>query len=438
MASENNSKIALKIIDKVYLGLLLVIFGGIVLHAPLTVALSSIFPDYSLLIKSWKEILMLGAFGIALYLMYKNKVFSILKQPIMLAILFFAGLHLILLFFQFQGIEVAAAGLLIDLRYLLFFCLVYLATQLYSGCRSWFLKVGVVGAVIVLVFALLQVFVLPDDILKYLGYGANTISPYLTIDRNPDFVRINSTLRGPNPLGAYTVIVLALLLVAKLKNKIPKTKKAIILSLIFAIGGIVALWASYSRSAWLGAIIAILIILAVTVFKKFSKKVWIILSVLIVASVSCLAIFSGSSLVSNLLLHENPGESNNINSNEGHVVSLQDSFSQMLVQPFGAGIGSTGSPSLLGDNPEIIECQYLLTSHEVGWLGLALFLYIFGLILTTLWQKRQDWLALGVFASGVSLFVVGIFLPVWTDDTVAIIWWGLAALALGGIKGHNK
>jgi hypothetical protein len=59
-------------------------------------------------------------------------------------------------------------------------------------------------------------------------------------------------------------------------------------------------------------------------------------------------------------------------------------------------------------------------------------------ILARLWGLRKDWLALGVFASGIGLAIVGIFLPVWTDDTVSIIWWGLAAIALfPNNKGYN-
>jgi hypothetical protein len=52
------------------------------------------------------------------------------------------------------------------------------------------------------------------------------------------------------------------------------------------------------------------------------------------------------------------------------------------------------------------------------------------MLVVKLMETANDWLALGVFASGIGLAIVGIFLPVWTDDTVSIIWWGLAALAL--------
>jgi hypothetical protein len=51
-----------------------------------------------------------------------------------------------------------------------------------------------------------------------------------------------------------------------------------------------------------------------------------------------------------------------------------------------------------------------------------------------LWRKRSDWLALGVFAGGISLAIIGLLLPVWVDDTVSIIWWGMAAIALASVQ----
>ena len=85
----------------------------------------------------------------------------------------------------------------------------------------------------------------------------------------------------------------------------------------------------------------------------------------------------------------------------------------------------------------IIENQYLFIAHEVGWPGLALFVALFVMILVRLWKFRSDWLALGVLASGIGLALIGLLLPVWADDTVSIIWWGLAGLAIGGTYGRT-
>jgi hypothetical protein len=106
----------------------------------------------------------------------------------------------------------------------------------------------------------------------------------------------------------------------------------------------------------------------------------------------------------------------------------------MVAQPFGAGVGSTGSASLIGGEGFIIENQYLMIAHEVGWLGLGLFVWLYWCIMQALWRRRDSWLGLGVWASGLSLALIGFVLPVWADDVVSIVWWGLAALAIATIK----
>jgi hypothetical protein len=415
---------------KIYIAILLVIFGGIVLHAPISVGLGTIWPQFSLLIKSWKEILMLMAGLIALFLLYKNKQMKILREPIVIAIAAYATLHLALLFYMNQGLSASVAGLAIDLRYILYFSLVYIALRLYPEYRKLFVKVAIAGALVVIIFALLQILILPHDILKYIGYNVHTISPYLTVDQNQAFIRINSTLRGPNPLGAYAVIVLVLVTAAILKHKITKDRRTQIIVGILSAGGLAALWFSYSRSALIATVIALGIVLVITVRRKLSASMWITISIILFAMIGGLFMVRDNTFVSNVLLHENPTNIDNISSNEGHAKSLGDGVNQLIRQPLGAGIGSTGSASILSNKTEIIENQYLFTAHEVGWLGLALFMYIFVLIQSKLWRLRKDWFALGVFASGMGLAIIGLFLPVWVDDPTAIIWWGLAAIAL--------
>jgi len=418
-------------LGKIYIAILLVIFGGIVLHAPLIVGLGTIWPNYVLLIKSWKEILMLIAGVIVLILLYKTKQFKILRDPIIIAIGIYAALHLVLLAYKPTGLASAVAGLAIDLRYIFYFSLVYLAMKLYPSYRKMFMKVGIAGALIVLVFALLQVFILPADILKYIGYNVHTISSYLTVDQNHAFIRINSTLRGPNPLGAYAGMVLALIVAAIAKHKVKKEKWPLILTAILSAGGVVALWASYSRSALGAAVVAIAIVLAIVTARRLSRKAWVVGTIVLIVLVGGFLAVRNTSFVSNVLLHENPNGGSSVNSNEDHLISLKDGFNQLIGSPLGDGIGSTGSASLFSSDPTVIENQYLMTAHEAGWLGLGLFMYIFALIMIRLWQLRKDWLALGVLASGIGLALIGLLLPVWVDDTVSIIWWGLAGLVVG-------
>lgn len=424
-------------IAKVYIGLLLVIFGGIVLHAPLSVGFGTLWPQYDLLIKSWKEILLGIAALLLVILLTRYKRWDIFKDPVFLFIGIFAALNIALIPLLFTGVGSTLAGILINLRYLLFFGLVYAAVLLYPQYTRLFIKVFIAGALVVLVFAILQVTVLPNDILKYIGYNKSTIMPYLTVDQNIHFIRINSTLRGPNPLGAYALIAVTLLLTYWLKRpRVTDMRRALVMALL-GVGGVVALWASYSRSAVLGLIVSVAVVLFVIFGKNISKKVWIILGIVALILGGSLVAFKDTNFVSNVILHANPSEGNNVNSDQGHAESLVDATRHFIQQPLGGGVGSTGSASLLTKSPMIIENQYLFVAHETGWLGIVLFVIITYIVLAYLWKGRQDWFVLGVFASGLALAIIGLIQPVWVDETVALIWWGLAAIALVRSRGSD-
>jgi hypothetical protein len=424
-------------LGKLYIGLLLVIFGGIVLHAPFSVGFSTLWPGHDLLIKSWKEILLGVATLLLPVLLTLHKRWNIFKEPLFLCIAGFAVLNIILIPLFFTGTQATLAGILINLRYLLFFVLVYVALTLYPQYIRLFIKVFIAGALVVLVFAILQATILPHDVLKYLGYSKTTIMPFLTVDQNPDFIRINSTLRGPNPLGAYAMVVLTLLLAFWLRGPRKITKPQLWIVGILGIGSVIALWASYSRSAVLGAVVGLALVLVATLGKRMSKTLWTILIVAAVVIGGSLVVFRDTNFVSNVILHSNPSEGNNVNSDKGHADSLVDGTKRLVQQPLGGGIGSTGSASLLTNSPVIIENQYLFVAHETGWLGLGLFTVITVLVLVYLGRGRKNWFVLGVFASGVALALIGLIQPVWVDETVSIIWWGLAAIALVRSRGSD-
>jgi hypothetical protein len=420
----------ISILDALFVGVLLVIFGGVVLHAPLSVGLSSLLPQHELLIKSWKEVLLGVALVLSIILLTVHKQWRVIHTKIIYLIAALGILNLLLIPLFYTNFESTIAGLFINLRALLFFALVYVAVRLYPQAHRLFLITFSAGALAVMVFAILQITILPNDILKYIGYNESTIAPYLTVDQNINYIRINSTLRGPNPLGAYAVIVLSVVLVAWLRGSRKLTRREEILAGILAAGSIIALWASYSRSAALAALVAVGVVLAATYRRRISKTVWISLAAVAIVLTGSLVALRDTQFVSQVILHEDPSEGNDVNSNDGHLESLAEGTSRMLKQPLGAGVGSTGSASLYTDEPIIIENQYLFIAHENGWPGLALFFVITYFVLLGLWRRRAQWLALAVFASGVGLAVAGLFLPVWVDDTVAIIWWGLAAITL--------
>jgi hypothetical protein len=415
---------------RLYVWSLVIVFALITLHAPLTVWLSSQFPDQELLIKSWKEIVLLVLIPVGIGLAnHKKIVGKLLRDPLFMAIIGYGVLHLFLGLFG-DELSPLLAGLMIDLRFVVFFTLIYIALNLDASYRRQFLVAGLAMATVVLGFAVLQVFVLPKDILAAIGYGKQTIMPYLTVDENPALVRINSTMRGPNPLGAYGGIILAITAAFAIKRR-PFTTPWRLGLLALAAGAVLAVLVSYSRSALVGAIGAVVVVFVSVFVHRLPAKAWASLGVVsVLALMGMLFALRDTTFVQQIILHDDPMTQSPVNSNEQHADSLAIGFGRLLAQPIGAGIGSTGSASLYGSEPFILENQFLFVAHESGWLGLALFLSIFLMIMWRLWRRRDDWLALGVFASGIGLSGIGILLPVWADDTLCFVWWGLAAIAL--------
>ncbi len=405
------------------------IFGLVVFHAPLSVFFGQYAPP--LLVKSWKEIVLLVLLPLIAWAVLRSGTLARFSRDRLLRlILAYAALHLLLLFMFAATPSQALAGLAIDLRYLLFFVLVFCVASLQLGLRKFFLKAGAWSAAVSLSFAALQVFLLPPDFLKHIGYSKDTIAPFLTVDKNSDFIRINGTLRGPNPLGAYAMIILTLIMAFGMRSRgiLVKYRKYLLIAAAMALA---VLWASYSRSA----VTALALSFGIVFFLRFGRRFRPVHLLVAIAALILIAggiIFNKDSyFVQNVILHSNPAESESFNSNEGHAVSLQEGLKNFSQQPLGEGIGSTGSASLLGDRPHVVENQYLFVAHETGWLGFALFVGIFSLALIRLYKNRSDWLSLGAFASGAGLAVIGFIQPVFVDDTVSLIWWGVAAIALG-------
>lgn len=414
--------------------LLLAIFLLIVVHAPLTVWLGTVFPDLAVGLKAWKEVLIgVVLILLAIQVISRRQVPRFSRDPFIWLILTYVVVHLMTLgIYPPENAQVAISGLMIDLRYVIFAAVVYVFLRLYPDYRRRFVTVGIIGACVVVGFAALEL-ALPKDTLSGIGYGDSTIQPYMTVDKNPDFIRFNSTLRGPNPLGAYAIIALAGVVAWTLGRRGQKlSNRQKVLIGVFTFASLIALWVSYSRSALIGAVIALLVLGYAAFGHSLTKRQWLVgLGALVVIG---LGIFSirDTTFFQNVILHDNPTTGASIDSNTAHVTSLSEATRDFAVQPLGAGIGSTGSASLFGSNPMIVENQYLMIAREAGWMGLGLFLTIIGFIFYRLVKRQWNWLSLTVLSSGAGLAFVGLLLPVWADDTVSIVWWGLVAVALIG------
>lgn len=317
------------------------------------------------------------------------------------------------------------AGIVILLRPIWMFfvgVMVFALSRNITNKNDKLLKLIIIPSIIVVFFGALQVLVLPKDFLTHFGYGPETIKPYQTIDNNESFIRILSTLRGPNPLGAYLAMVapIALYYAEKIKHK--KNFKIIIYSILF----LITLYGSHSRSAWVGLIVGVGLY-----FLLRSKNK---MRILPMASFLAVAIISGYMLrntnyVQNIIFHRYPNETSNYNSDDNRLSTIKYAIKSVNEKPFGHGVGSSGPASNHGDTPVIIENQFLDIGYQIGWVGLISYIGIISYVGYMLIKVKNNF-ALAHFIGLVSISVIALFWPVWTDDTIVLIWWGIAGSLL--------
>ncbi|MFI5275552.1 MAG: hypothetical protein ACHQT5_01880, partial [Candidatus Saccharimonadales bacterium] len=191
-----------------------VILALIPFHAFLTVWGASLLGHYTLL-RLWKELLLLVLGSVALWLVFRDKHLRMQflgSWLFRLMLAYFALIVLLgLLALRSHTVNSAALyeGLIEDLRLVTFFFIAWVAASYSPWLKAHWKQLLLIPAAIVVIFGLLQAFALPADFLTHFGYGAATIKPFDTVDQNIQFVRVQSTLRGADPLGAYLIVVLA-------------------------------------------------------------------------------------------------------------------------------------------------------------------------------------------------------------------------------------
>lgn len=406
-------------------------------HAFLTVWAASNFGHYTLF-RLWKEFLVLiSGLGVIWLLLSDRKLRNqTLRQRLVWLMVAYAALDLAVgvaaYFAHHTGAKALAYGLLDDLRFLVFFIICWvIATRTDRFSKRWY-KLLIWPSVLVVVFGLLQIYVLPADVLVHFGYGAHTIPPYETINHNQHYVRILSTLRGANPLGAYLVLPISVLLT--LLVRYPKSWNWA--KLLLGLSAVAVLIASFSRSAWIGAVLACLLIGLSAIRREWLVRYKLPLAVAVAVMVPS-ALLVGLALnrtpaLQNVFLHTQSHSASPISSDQAHLSAVTDGLRQVAKYPLGEGPGTSGPASVYNRYrpARIPENYFLQVGEESGWLGLALFTAINIVVGYCLWQRRQDALALSLLASLVGLIFVNLLSLAWTDDTLSYIWWGLAGVAL--------
>jgi O-antigen ligase len=278
---------------------------------------------------------------------------------------------------------------------------------------------------------LAQRFLLPYDFLKHFGYSPKTIPAYQTVDSDLNFRRIQSTLRGANPLGAYyNLLIPSYLLIRRRYTKY--------IALILAA---VVLYFTYSRSAWLGTIfsLAFLAFLRLDIGRRI-KEVLLAAGVLLVLVAAGLYLLKSNHTAQDAILHTSNG-SKNVSSNAQRAKSIKNAATDVAHHPLGQGPGTAGPASFrnTGHSAKIAENYYLQIGQEVGIEGMLLFIAINLAVAWRLWLRRSDNLSRLLLVSLVGISFINLLSHSWADDTLSLLWWGLAGITFASkLPAHRR
>lgn len=422
------------------LRLLLVFLAVIPFHTFLANWLAS-NAGHELLIKSWKEIYLIGAGGVMAMLLWRHpKERSLIFNDVLIRLLIvYALLHVVLAFATGVEVHQALIGSAFNLRYLAVFATVYGLRHIWRGNRARRMttslyRVVVVAGGVVLVFAALQLLVLPDDFLLHFGYSGEIGRPYTTIDNNPDFLRFSSTLRGPNALGAYGM-VLGLVSLGVLRTKQHVLKKAAFVVLLALPSALVA---AQSRSAMVGLLVGLGVFGVLQLLHQRPR--WMGARTILIGGVTGLVAIAllltaarESRLLSVYVFHDDTADQIARTADGDRWEAYGDALNSIAEKPLGHGPGTNGPASEYGPQRAIAENYYLQIAYEVGIFGLAIFLAIVWLVLRRLysafWASREPIIA-AILGATVGYLAINLFLHGWADDAGPMVLWALIGVSL--------
>lgn len=308
------------------------------------------------------------------------------------------------------------------------------------------LTAAVLVAFVVSVFGVLQYF-LPPDFLERFGYTLERgVKPLFFIDDKPDLPRVMSTLKDPNSFGAYLILPILMTAWAWINNKVNKElfirpfKKSWLAAMSLTM--FIALMFTFSRGAAIGLVLAVLTILLLTKGKiviNSLRRYWVYGLISFALVFGFVFVARDTYVVQNVIFHAD--ESTVLDDpNEKRLKLYQQSIEVISEKPLGHGPGSAGLVSI--NNPQggvLNENYYLQIAHEVGWLGLALFVYILWIVFRGLYKNSKDnYLATILVGSMAAYLFYSLLIHLWSNEAVALQWWLITGLCFGSLIHRNK
>lgn len=401
------------------------------LHAFLAIWAGSVFGN-QMIWQAWKEavIAIVGLFVLA-HLFKNPEKLQLLKRPIIYISLAYIALSIFITLI----VQPPLLSALIGFKTNLAMVLVFLAAVVVSDTRfkNQVLKILMMSSGAVIVFGLIQAYVLPIDFLTKFGYGSSTIKPYYMVDPAIEAVRIVSTLGGPNQLGAFLILPICIAISLMLRG-------FSWLKLAFVMAGSVVVFNTYSRSAWLGLIIAVGITLLLHIPRKFRMPSLLAGTIMATILIELVVInSSSSSQLQYYIFHQSIIETGHLGPTGERMAAIENGIQAVQQQPWGMGLGTAGPASFYSDQPMITENWYLQLGIEVGLVGLALFIALQIMLAIKLMRHNQQLLiAPAMVGAMAGIAVINLFLHGWADSSTALTYWILAGACLGVVFSAKK
>lgn len=395
------------------------------LHAFVVVSLGHMLGHQALL-QAWKEAgLVVGAIAASLLILTrKQSRGQLILQPAVWSASAFCLLALIISATQHR---VNFASFLLGAKTTLGFLVVFIIIQTAQFSRNrWnvLIKSLLTISSAVGIFAVAQVYLLPADWLTRFGYGAATILPFHLVDPAVSSIRIIATFSGPNQLGSFMVIPFILSLWLLLRKQWPA-------AVSLALTGF-ALFHSYSRSAWIGALLASFIVVFIRLKGWWKLSLIVpVLALYIVASSLSGPVRTMSTKLTFYVFHGQFIDGHTNGSDSNRLANARYGLTRIQQQPIGYGLGTAGPASKNTSQPIITENSYLQIAIEAGVIGLSLFVLTLGLSLIAL--RRHFAIveeSAALFAMLIGLCATNLFLHTWSDSATALVLWGLMGYCL--------
>jgi hypothetical protein len=298
------------------------------------------------------------------------------------------------------------------------------------------IKIFLAVSTAVCLIAMIQ-WVLPKDVLTHFGYSVDRgVKPAFFIDDKENLPRVFSTIRDPNSLGAFLILPVTILSYALVRFW-RSNKRQLIAGLLMLHA--LVLFLTFSRSALAGALVSVAVMFALMnrqwLKKNLSKYKYCLLATVVLVGAFAF-VMRDQYVVQNVILHSDENTTAKLDSNEKHFLLAKQGVEGTLDEPLGNGPGTAGLVSIQNKG-FLTENYYIQIGYEVGVLGLAIFLALLYLVVKSLWQIRNYYLASALLASFIGLSLINMLLHIWSNEAVAASWFLLAGVVLA-VSNKNR